>query len=146
MASWSSGYVIGNWIRVSKFESWKFRKYIYIFFFEFYFWKVPKTIMVSIQSPKISKAAKRPKKSYFNDDLNVIPMCWHIFNDEKSDFEVYAWYFSWRFLLLVSDSKAWDSREHCLVGIHYCGLDWMRKLGMKHKTESNVCNHSKYDS
>ena len=45
------------------------------------FWKVPKTIilMVSIQSPKISKAAKRPKKSYFNDDLNLIPMCWHIF-------------------------------------------------------------------
>ena len=79
MASWSSGYVIGNWIRVSKFESWKFRKSFFSFFFEFYFWKVPKTIMVSIQSPKISKAAKRPKKSYFNDDLNLIPMCWHIF-------------------------------------------------------------------
>ena len=25
-ASWSSGYVIGNWIRVSRFESWKFQK------------------------------------------------------------------------------------------------------------------------
>ena len=55
----------------------------YYFFFEFYFWKVPKTIMVSIQSPKISKAAKRQKKSYFNDLIYLIPtwipMCWHIF-------------------------------------------------------------------
>ena len=47
---------------------------ILFFFFEFYLWKVPKTIIVSIQSPKISKAAKRPIKSYFNDDLNLIPM------------------------------------------------------------------------
>ena len=39
-----------------------------------------------------------------------------------------------------------DLREYCLVGIPYCGLDWMRKLGMKHKTESNVCDHSKHDS
>ena len=82
MALWSSGYVIGNWIRVSKFESWKFRK-SFFFFFELYFWKVPKTIMVSIQSPKISKAAKRQKKSYFNDLIYLIPtwipMCWHIF-------------------------------------------------------------------
>ena len=55
----------------------------FFFSFEFYFWKVPKTIMVSIQSPKISKAAKRPKKSYFNDLIYLIPtwipMCWHIF-------------------------------------------------------------------
>ena len=39
-----------------------------------------------------------------------------------------------------------DLREYYLVGIHYCGLDWMRNLGMKHKKESNVCDHSNYDS
>ena len=35
MASWSSGYVIGNWIRVSRFESWKFQKFLFSFFLNF---------------------------------------------------------------------------------------------------------------
>ena len=125
MASWSSGYVIGNWIRVSKFESWKFRK---SFFFKFYFWKVPKTIMVSIQSPKISKAAKRPKKLlqwWFESNTYVLTyflLAMH-YMTKKSDFEVYAWYFSWRFLLLVSDSKAWRF-ERALFSGH--SLLWSR--------------------
>ena len=44
MALWSSGYVIGNWIRVSRFESWIFRKSFFFFeilkFLEFLIFKL----------------------------------------------------------------------------------------------------------
>ena len=53
-ASWSSGYVIGNWIRVSKFESWIF----------FYFWKVPWVEQLYIGkewSSNLSNLEKREK-------------------------------------------------------------------------------------
>ena len=51
----------------------------FFFFFQFYFWKVPKTIMVSIQSPKISKATKRQKKKllqwWFESNTYVLTYC-----------------------------------------------------------------------
>ena len=79
MASWSSGYVIGNWIRVSKFESWKFRKFFFCFFFWILLLKSSKNYNGINSIPKNIKGRKKAKKSYFNDDLNLIPMCWHIF-------------------------------------------------------------------
>ena len=52
MASWSSGYVIGNWIRVSRFESWKFQK-SFFFFFWILFLKSSKNYNAHFQGAKL---------------------------------------------------------------------------------------------
>ena len=52
-------------------------------FFFFFFWilllKSSKNYNGINSIPKNIKGRKKAKKSYFNDDLNLIPMCWHIF-------------------------------------------------------------------
>ena len=153
MASWSSGYVIGNWIRVSRFESWKIRK---SFFFLILFLKSSKNYNGINSIPKNIKGRKKAKKKLLqrsnlsNTYLNTYVLTYFLLamhymtKNQTSRFMLVIFLEDSYYQSLIQ--RPGDSREHCLVGIHYCGLDWMRKLGMKHKTESNVCDHSKYDS
>ena len=78
MASWSSGYVIGNWIRVSKFESWKFRK-SFFFFFWILLLKSSKNYNGINSIPKNIKGRKKAKKKllqwWFESNTYVLTYC-----------------------------------------------------------------------